>query len=130
MALNNIYIIDRIEDFREKVRRRLIKTSINRRIIRQIFTDKLIKSLSIPCFIDDYNQHMGGIDLANQFRESYETHRPTFRNWWPLFYWLIDVACVNAYRLHRLHVEKPLTHLQFRILLYYKLLGYSERAKI
>ena len=73
---------------------------------------------------------MGGVDLANQFRESYEAHRPTFRTWWPLFYWLIDVACVNAYRLHRLHINKPLTHLQFRILLYCKLLGYSERAKI
>jgi len=73
---------------------------------------------------------MGGVDLANQFRESYETYRPTFRTWWPLFYWLIDVACVNAYRLHQLYVQKPLTHLQFRTLLYYKLLGYSERANI
>jgi hypothetical protein len=42
---------------------------------------------------------MGGVDLANQFREAYETHRPTFRTWWPLFYWLIDVACVNSYLL-------------------------------
>jgi hypothetical protein len=38
---------------------------------------------------------------------------------------------VNSYKLHRLHtVDKPLTHLQFRTLLYYKLLGYSERAKV
>ena len=130
LALSNIHTIDKAEDFREKVRRRPVKTSINRRIIRHIFADELIKSLSIPCFIDDYNQYMGGVDLANQFRESYETHRPTFKTWWPLFYWLIDVACVNAYRLHQLHVQKPLTHLQFRTLLYYKLLGYSERAKI
>jgi hypothetical protein len=75
---------------------------------------------------------MGGVDLANQFRESYETHRATLRNWWPLFYWLIDVACINAYRLYLLHSDNnhPLTHLQFRIELYYKLLGYSEKAKL
>ena len=74
---------------------------------------------------------MGGVDLANQFREAYETHRPTLRNWWPLFYWLIDVAYINTYRLYRLHVgERPLTHLQFRTELYYKLLEYSIKAKL
>jgi hypothetical protein len=130
LALSNILTVDKAEDFREKVRKRPVKTSINGRIVRHIFADELTKSLSIPCFIDDYNQYMGGVDLANQFRESYETHRPTFRNWWPLFYWLVDVACVNAYRLHRLYVEKPLTHLQFRILLYCKLLSYSTKAKL
>ncbi len=74
---------------------------------------------------------MGGVDLANQFREAYETHRATLRTWWPLFYWLIDVACINAYRLYQLNTSgRPLTHLQFRIELYCKLLGYSERAKL
>jgi hypothetical protein len=33
LALSNIYTIDQIEDFYKKVRKRLIKTSINRRII-------------------------------------------------------------------------------------------------
>ncbi|KAH8757109.1 hypothetical protein BGZ57DRAFT_646217 [Hyaloscypha finlandica] len=74
---------------------------------------------------------MGGVDLANQFRESYETHQMTQRNWWPLFYWLIDVICVNAYRLHLLASKgKPLTHLQFRTELYCKLLSYSNQAKL
>jgi hypothetical protein len=75
---------------------------------------------------------MGGVDLANQFREAYETHKPTFRTWWPLFYWLIDVACINAYRLYQLSTVsgRPLTHLQFRIELYCKLLSYSEKAKL
>jgi hypothetical protein len=130
LALSNIHTVNRTEDFREKVRRRPAKTSTNGRIVRHIFADEPTKTLSIPCFIDDYNQYMGGVDLANQLREAYKTHRPTSRTWWPLFYWLIDVACINAYRLHVLHMEKPLTHLQFRILLYCKLLEYSERAKI
>ena len=55
LALSNIHTVDRTEDFREKVRKRPVKTSINGLIVRQIFVDELIKSLSIPRFIDDYN---------------------------------------------------------------------------
>jgi hypothetical protein len=130
LALSNIHTVDKADDFREKVRRRPAKTSTNGRIVRRVFGGDYTKELRIPCFIDDYNHHMGGVDLANQFRESYETHKPTLRNWWPLFYWLIDVACINAYRLQHLYEKQPLTHLQFRIELYCKLLGYSERAKL
>ena len=106
--------------------------STNGRIVRKVFGDQYSKELNIPCFIDNYNHNMGGVDLANQFRESYETHRATLRNWWPLFYWLIDVACINAYRLYLLHIVdiQPLTHLQFRIELYCKLFEYSSKAKL
>ncbi len=133
LGLSTIHTVDKVEDFREKARRRPAKTSTNRRIVRKVFGSDYIKDLHIPRFIDDYNHYMGGVDLANQFREAYETHRPTFRTWWPLFYWLVDIACINAYRLYRLTTrdgERTLTHLQFRIELYYKLLGYSERAKL
>jgi hypothetical protein len=132
LALSNIHTVDKAEDFREKQRRRPAKTSTNGRIVRKVFGDDYIKELLIPCFIDDYNHYMGGVDLANQFRESYETHRATLRNWWPLFYWLIDVACINAYRLYLLHSVDihPLTHLQFRTELYCKLFEYSSKAKL
>ena len=86
LALSNIHTVNRAEDFREKQRRRPAKTSTNRRIVRKVFGDNYIKELQIPCFINDYNYYIGGVDLANQFRESYETHRATLRNWWPLFY--------------------------------------------
>ena len=100
LALSNIHTVDKAEDFREKARNCPVKTLINGRIVRKVFGSEHMKNLQIPCLIDDYNHYMGGVDLANQFREAYETHKPTFRNWWPLFYWLIDVACVNAYRLY------------------------------
>jgi hypothetical protein len=48
-----------------KERRRPVKTSINRRIIREVFGEMLIKELQIPSFINDYNQYIGGVDLAN-----------------------------------------------------------------
>jgi hypothetical protein len=131
LALSNIHTVDKAEDFRETTRRRPAKTSTNGRIVRKVFGSDHTKSLQIPCFIDDYNHYMGGVDLANQFREAYETHKPILRTWWPLFYWLIDVACINAYRLYQLSTSgRLLTHLQFRIELYCKLLGYSKRAKL
>ena len=80
LALSNVHSVNGITDFREKVRKRPIKTSTNGRIIRQIFGDEPTKELTIPCFIDDYNHYMRDVDLANQFRESYETHRTALRN--------------------------------------------------
>jgi hypothetical protein len=55
LALSNIYTIYTLDDFREKVRKRPTKTSINRRIIRQIFGSDPTKKLYIPRFINDYN---------------------------------------------------------------------------
>jgi hypothetical protein len=134
LALSNIHTVNKVQDYRNKVRKRPAKTLTNGHIVRAIFGEESTKELIIPAFIDDYNKYMGGVDLANQFRESYETHRATLRNWWPLFYWLIDVACVNSYRLHLLHQiqlgEKPLTHLQFRQALVTRLLEHSIQAKL
>jgi hypothetical protein len=131
LGLSNIHTIDKAEDWVERKRRRPAKTSTNGHLVRGVFGDNPVKELPIPCFIDDYNQNMGGVDLVNQFREAYETHKPSFKNWWPLFYWLIDLACVNSYRLHKLHTgKKSLTQLQFRVELYRKLLGYSKKVKL
>ena len=77
---------------------------------------------------------MGGIDIANQLRESYKTHKATQRNWWPLFYWLIDVTVINSYRLYRVHMaelgQQPLSHLDFRIGLYTFLFAFHIKAKL
>ena len=134
LALSNVHTVHKAEDFRIKAKERPAKTSTNGRIVRQVFGAESTKELQIPCFIDDYNQYMGGVDLANQFRESYETHRITLRVWWPLFYWLIDVACINAYRLYQLYQGqlggKPFSHLEFRVQLINRLLEYSTQAKL
>jgi hypothetical protein len=49
----------------EKVKKRLTKTLINRRIVRQVFNSEPTKELRIPCFINNYNYYMGGVNLAN-----------------------------------------------------------------
>jgi Transposase IS4 len=136
LALSNIHTVNKAEDFCEKLRRRPAKTSTNARIVRQVFGEEPTKELQIPRFIDDYNRYMGGVDLANQFRESYETHRITQRTWWPLFYWFIDVVCVNSYRLYCLYQAQfegnttSLTHLDFRVQLASRLLDYSTQVKL
>jgi hypothetical protein len=81
-----VVFVRNTDDFREKVRKRPARTSTNARIVRAIFNQESTKELYIPCFIDDYNRYIGGVDLANQFREPYEVHRTTQRNWWPRFY--------------------------------------------
>ena len=106
LALSNIHTIHTAQDWVTRVRKRPSKTSTNAGIIRPIFEDDALKNLPIPSFINDYNHFMGGVDLANQYREVYELHRPTLRNWWPLFFWLIDVIVVNAYRLYTLYTKE------------------------
>jgi hypothetical protein len=78
---------------------------------------------------------MGRVDFANQFQELYKVHRATFRTWWPLFYWLINAVCVNAYRLYVLYSKEHdletllLSHLRFCTELYCKLLQYSTAVQ-
>jgi len=78
--MSSIYIVNIVKDFIEKSRKRLTKTLTNARIARKAFSSEHIKKLEIPLFIDDYNHYIGGVNLANQFKAAYKTHRATFRN--------------------------------------------------
>jgi len=50
--------------------------------------------------MDDYNHDMKGVDQADQLRASFTCHRKQdYRTQMPLFYFLLDVSCVNAYLL-------------------------------
>jgi hypothetical protein len=80
LALSTIHRIHTANNFVTRQRKRPAKTSTSARIVRCIFGDDATKALEIPLFIDDYNHRIGGIDIANQLRESYETHKTTWRN--------------------------------------------------
>jgi hypothetical protein len=60
-----VHIVDKAEDFKEKARRRLVKTLINGRIVYKVFKSDYTKSLQILCFINDYNHYIGGVNLVN-----------------------------------------------------------------
>ena len=59
--------------------------------------DLSVKDLAIPTYINAHNHYMGGVDIANQLRASFTTLRPqNLRYWYPLFYWLLDIALTNS----------------------------------
>jgi hypothetical protein len=55
--------------------------------------------LPIPRAIDDYNQHMGGVDIADQLQAGFSTQQRGVKPWRPLFYWLLDTTITNAFCL-------------------------------
>jgi hypothetical protein len=111
-------------------RKRPGKTSTNASIVYKVFKDKPRRELDIPAFINDYNHYMNGVDLANQYRSAYETHRSTRRNWLPILYWLLDASIINAYRIQYIyklqHNGKPISQLDFREGLYQELFNLQE----
>ena len=69
--------------------------------MREVFGSESRKKLLIPKVVDDYNHHMNGVDVADQLRSYYNTQQIVRRNWMPLFFWLLDTAIINAYRIVR-----------------------------
>ena len=57
----------------ERVRGRPGKKSTNAKKAREAFGDAYEKKMPIPLCIEDYNQPMGGVDIADQLRSYYDT---------------------------------------------------------
>jgi hypothetical protein len=55
--------------------------------------------LPIPLCINHYNHYMGAVDLSDQLRAVYYTQQPSVYNWYPYFYYFLDVAICNSYLL-------------------------------
>jgi hypothetical protein len=75
------------------------ETQANGSRIRKVFGSSVRMNVDIPTVIDAYNHFKGGVDRADQYREYFFTQQINRRNWPPLFYWLLDIALINAYRL-------------------------------
>ncbi len=91
----------RIEDTILRLRKRPKKTALNTAITRKPFGDQSIKILSIPLFIDYYNQNMGGIDQANQLRAAFTTHFSRNRKeFFSEAFFTINIAVINSYKLN------------------------------
>ena len=129
LALSTLHIPTSLT---ERLRKRPAKISTNGTLIQHVFGAEHQKKLSISVFIDDYNHHMNAVDLANQYRSSYEVHRTGYRNWLPLLYFFIDAAVVNAYRLQYIYkqqqgIDQLPTQLSFREKLYQQLLAFASK---
>ena len=105
-------------------RKRPAATSTNAAIARAPFGTDIKKQLEIPVAINDYNHYMGSVDMANQYRASYEIHRKTNRSWFPLLFFFLDAAIVNAYRIQYIYKQQQQpteSQLAFREKLYQEL---------
>ena len=112
-----VLIMSTIHDLKTgttRLRRRPKENRLNAKITRAPFGDNVRMLQRIPDLIDDYNHHMGGVDVADQLRSSYNTHLTGVRNWLPLFYWLVDTLKVNSYLLWRLHYPEAV-HKYFQL---------------
>lgn len=71
------------------------------------------KTANKPTVIDNYNQCMNGVDLADQYTTYYSFIRRS-RKWWKkICFWLLEVATVNSYIVFKCTTTST-THLQFR----------------
>lgn len=93
-------------------------------------------TVNCPKSIDDYNQHMGGVDLFDQLHSCYNVAWKSRRWWLKLFYYFVDATIVNSYILYKSDFaqrhphNKPKSHLIFRSILANQLIGnFSFRKK-
>ena len=129
LGLSTIHTVHEASSQVTRFRKRPQTTSTNAVTARKVFGDLSRKELDIPTFIDDYNHNMNGVDLANQFRQVYDTQRISYRIWFPLMHWVFDQAATNAYKLAITSKTWTQGHLEFRRAIYTKLLAYSKVVK-
>ena len=114
LAITTAHSVHRKDDDTvDRLRRRPKATSTNAAMSWPVFEGQATKWLRIPKAIDDYNQGMNGVDNASQLRGGFSVHQPGENKWWrPIFYFLIDICCNNAYLIwktrwspknHKLH---------------------------
>ena len=70
-----------------------------------------------------YNKYMGGVDLHDQNRRYYNLTLKAVKWWRYLFWFLLDVSIINSFILYKETVDKPASHLQFRLQLSEELIG-------
>src|SRR4051812_39970006 len=80
-------------------------------VFKRLGEKALKKTVAIPKTIDDYNHHMGGVDIANQRRSYYNTQIISHRTWMTIFFWLLDTAIINSYLIAGSKEE----HIDFRL---------------
>lgn len=58
--------------------------------------------IPIPYVIQEYNSHMGGVDMLDKQVSLYRIRIRSKKWWWPLFTQLLDICVVNTWRLYQI----------------------------
>ena len=71
-----------------------------------------------PVVINDYNQHMLGVDKLDQFASYYSFLHKSVKWWRKIFFWMLEVAVINSYIIYKKLAtsrgRRPMTHKAFR----------------
>lgn len=59
-----------------------------------------------PTAVCEYNKHMGGVDIADQYISSYSFTRKSLKWWRKMFFWLLETAIVNSFILYNTNQER------------------------
>src|SRR6266536_4219983 len=89
LGLSTVHTVHEASSFITSERKRPSTTSTNAHITREVFGDLPFMVLEILTFIDDYNHNMNSVDLANQYRQPYDTQKIVYRTWIPLLHWIL-----------------------------------------
>ena len=54
-----------------------------------------------PSVVADYNVHMIGVDRMDQLTSYYSFTHKTVKWWRKVFFWMVEVALVNTYIIHK-----------------------------
>jgi hypothetical protein len=71
------------------------------------------QSVQCPKAISDYNKYMGGVDRADQRKESYSLDRKSKRFWHRIFFNFLNVALSNSFVLFSNRTNSNMTYLIF-----------------
>lgn len=132
--MTTVYTVHDVADRVLRWRKRPLDTSTNAKQARKPFEGYGARmEQHIPRYIDDYNYDMGGVDIADQHRNAFKTQRKALRNWIPQWYWMIDSAVINAYKIGVLAPGKHWTkcqHRDFRERLWQELMKFSYQGEV
>ena len=59
------------------------------------------KKVAVPEPVLNYNNSMGGVDLANQLHSYDPVGRPSIKWWWYICWWLLQTAMVNSFLIFK-----------------------------
>jgi len=66
-----------------------------------------------PTSIIDYNKYMGGVDRADQRKESYSLDRKSRRSWLRIFFNFLNIAFSNTFIIFKIRTDSDLKYLDF-----------------
>ena len=67
---------------------------------KHIDANRSSQTKSKPIVIDDYNQHLLGVDKLDQFA-SYCSFLHKSVKWWRKIFWMLEVTVINLYVIYK-----------------------------